>query len=107
MTSELTKIEVSQTAKTLAIVVAILTSMLSALFLIALALGTEVRVSFNYIFSIMVSTLNGKVILLLVYPLLSFVMTYLTVSVLCLIYNVTAKYTGGIKIRLASLQDST
>ncbi len=102
MKSEITKIEVNQTAKTLAIVASILTLFLSVFSLIALAFGFEIRVSFNYIISVAVSGTGGKVVLLLAYPILTFILAYLTTSVLCLIYNFTAKFTGGIKVRLRS-----
>ena len=104
MKSEVTRIEVKQTAKTLAIVATILSAFMSAFSLIGLAFGIEVSISFNYVISATVSGTTGKIMLLLTFPILAFIFAYLTIAVFCLIYNFTAKYTGGISIRLRSPQ---
>jgi len=98
--SEVIRIEVNQTAKSLAIVAAILSAFISVFGLIALALvGIETSISFNYVISITVSGTVGKTILLLSYPILTFIFAYLTVAVFGLLYNYTAQYTGGIKFK--------
>ena len=106
MKMEITKIEVKQTAQLLAMVASIVVSFLSVLSLILLAFGIEVNIAFNYIISISVTSLGGKVLLLLAYPVLTYIMTYLTIAVLCLIYNITAHYTGGINVHSGNTRDS-
>lgn len=103
---EVTRIEVKQTAKALATVAAILSAFISVLGLIALALvGIETSISFHYVISITVSGTAGKIILLLAYPLLTFIFAYLTVTVFGLFYNYTAQYTGGIKFQLERMDE--
>ena len=107
MKLEVTRIEVKQTAKALATVAAILSALISVLGLIALALiGIETSISFDYVISITVSGTAGKIILLLAYPLLTFIFAYLTVAVFGLLYNYTAQYTGGIKFQSESTHES-
>ncbi|MGM0429570.1 MAG: hypothetical protein ACQEQ2_04655 [Pseudomonadota bacterium] len=107
MKLEVTTIEVKQTAKALATVAAILSAFISVFGLIALAfVGIETSISFNYVISITVSGTFGKTILLLFYPILTFIFAYLTVAVFALLYNYTAKYTGGIKFQSESTHES-
>lgn len=104
MKSEVIRIEVHQTAKVFAIVAAILSAFISVFSLIALAFGIETSVSFNYIISITVSGAVWKTVLLLIYPILTYIFVYFSVAVLCLVYNFTAKNFGGMKFRSRQAQ---
>lgn len=107
MKSEITKIDVIQTAKVLATVAALLSTFTSVLGLIALLfVGIEGNISFNYVISISVSGTVGKTMLLFSYPILTYLFAYLTVVIFCLFYNYIAKYTGGIKFQSSTTHEN-
>ncbi len=106
MKKEINEINVNQAAKTLATVSAIIGALLSVSGLVSLAFGLKTHFSFNFIVSIAVSGTSGAIILLLLLPVMSFIVAYLTTAVFCLIYNFTAKRTGGITLHLTTPQEN-
>jgi hypothetical protein len=96
MKSEILEINISQTSKTLAILAAVVSALITVTGLISLAVGLETEIAFQFFISITVTSVASKALLLLFMPVLCFVVTYVSVAVFCIIYNMVAKHTGGI-----------
>lgn len=97
MTCELTKIEVNQSAKVLAVISFVINLFVSIFGLIALVFDVQTTVSFDYLISFTAHGLGWKIGLLLLSPVLMFILAYLSFAVLFSLYNYIVKYTGGLK----------
>ncbi len=102
MVYEIKKIDVCRSAKVLAAVAFIINLFISAFGFVALALGMQTTVSFDYIISISVHGMAWKIGLLLISPVLMFIVAYLSFAVVFLFYNYVVKYTGGLKLHLVN-----
>ncbi|MDC8831373.1 hypothetical protein [Alteromonas gilva] len=96
MKSEIVELNVTQTSKTLALLAAVISILISIIGIVSLAVGVETKVAFEFIVSITVTSSDGKFFLFLFLPVLNFAATYMLVAVFCIVYNLVAKHTGGI-----------
>lgn len=96
MKSEVIQINVGQASKTLAFLALLVSVLIAVSGLVTLAVGAETDIEFSFVISISATGMANKILLLLLMPVFSFVATYVSVAVFCMLYNMVAKYTGGI-----------
>jgi len=96
MKSEITELNVTQTSRTLALVVAILTVFIAVIGIMTLAASAQTDVTFKFIIPITVTDTASAFLLYLFLPFYTLAATYILVAAFCIAYNLVAKYTGGI-----------
>lgn len=106
MTYTITHLSAHKTSLTLAGTLALLSVITSVCSGILLLFGNDVHTSFNFLFTISGSGIFYNSLMLVITPLLTFVMTYLAILVFCYLFNVVAKYTGGVRVCLSALDKS-
>jgi len=94
-------IKVNSSAITIGLVGAIISAIVSMAAVPLLLLGFEVEISFNYIFNFSADNNGGKLLLLLINPILVFGATYFTTAIVCISYNLVSKFTGGVSYSLS------
>jgi hypothetical protein len=102
MKSQIVEINVTKTSKTLAFLAAVISALISAVGIMSLLAGIETKVAFDFIISVTVTNTVDKFYLFLFLPVLTFVATYLSVTIFCIVYNLVAKHTGGITFQTKS-----
>ncbi|MBD3584533.1 hypothetical protein HHX48_02150 [Salinimonas sp. HHU 13199] len=106
MTYTMTHLNAHKTSLTLAGTLALVSVITSVCRGILLLLGNNVHTSFNFLFTISGSGILYNSLMLVITPLLTFVMTYLAILVFCCLFNVVAKYTGGVSVCLSAVDKS-
>jgi ABC-type multidrug transport system fused ATPase/permease subunit len=95
---EIQKINVKQSAISVASVFAVYSALAAIIGVILLLFGVEVNVTYDFIVNVSTEDLSMKIFLLIVMPLFTFIATFLFTSIFACIYNFTSKYTGGVCI---------
>jgi len=96
MKSEITELNVTQTSRTLAFLVAILNVFVAFIGIMTLAVSAQTDVTFKFIIPITATDTASAFFLYLFSPLFTLAATYILVAAFCIAYNLVAKYTGGI-----------
>lgn len=97
MQTEIVKIDAFQAARVVASVWTVLALFFAIVGLVAIAFGNEGEVKFDNFFTIIARSTDQRIMLFLLFPLLSYVVMYLKTAAFCLVYNFVAKHRGGIR----------
>jgi H+/Cl- antiporter ClcA len=98
MKMEIQKINVKQSAISVASVVAVYSALTAIIGVVFLLFGAEVDVTYDFLVNVSTEDLSNKIFLLIVMPLFAFIVSFLFTSIFACIYNFISKYTGGISI---------
>jgi len=103
MKSEITELNVTRTATTLAFLAAIISLFFAIIGILTMMFNASTDITFKFIIPIHTNETVVAFFLYLLYPFFILATTYISVVVLCKVYNLVAKYTGGITIHTKPL----